>query len=378
MEQNIKNKNMHLVMLGQDASLLSESSEAMERTLAYGEYFSGIHAYVFAKKILQQRVTNKNVSVVGFSTLFQALVGFFRIWKDVKGLKNKGLQVVITTQDPFEIGLIGLIISRFTRTFFHVQIHTDISSVHMQHEGSRTYLQYLLSRLVLPRAHRIRVVSQRLANFCMQKLHIANKKIDRVPMFYTRGIKKASPRFSIKPHIIVLPARFVWFKRIPLALEAFSLALQKNKNIRLQIIGAGPLKQEIERVISELKISEYVEIIPWMKAEELYQNASLTLISSIYEGWCRVAVESVEAGVPVVMTDVGCAHEFIRDSKEGIIAPIEDPQALASAMGQILENEEVYMRFKDECLKTSATIDSFEIYEQKVVESWAATTSQVR
>ena len=378
MEQNIKNKNIYLVMLGQDGGLLSEASEAMERTLVYGEHFSGIHAYVFAKRISQKRISNKNVFVVGFSTVIGSVFGFFQIWKDVRGLQSKGCQVVITTQDPFEIGLIGLVISRLTKTFFHVQIHTDISSAHMQYESIRTYIQYLLSLFVLPRAHRVRAVSQRLENFCIQRLHITDKKIDKVPMFYKREIKKTTSSFTVKPHSIILPARFVWFKRIPIALEAFSFALQKNKNIRLQIIGAGPLKQEIERVISELKISEYVEIIPWMKAEELYQNATLTLISSVYEGWCRVAVESIEAGVPVVMTDVGCAHEFIRDNKEGVIVPIEDAATLGNAIGKMLETEDVYMQFKNACLHASAIIDSFDMYESKVVNSWIATISQVR
>lgn len=378
MEQNIKNKQIHLVMLGQDGSLLSEASEAMERTLAYASHFSGIYAYVFAKKILQREVTNKNVSVVGFSTLLRSISGLFRIWKDVKELQRSGYQVVVTTQDPFEIGLIGLIISRLTKTFFHVQIHTDISSVYMQRESIRTRLQYLISLFVLVRAQRIRVVSQRLEHFCKQKLCIAGERIDEVPMFYKRGIKQTVSDFNIEPHMIILPARFVWFKRIPVALEAFSFAVQRNKNIRLQIIGAGPLKQEIEKTISRLKISEYVEIIPWMKAEELYQKASLTLISSIYEGWCRVAVESVEAGVPVVMTDVGCAREFIKDGKEGIVVPIEDAKALADAIGKVLESEAMYMPFKNSCVQASAVIDSFNTYESKVIGSWVATISQAR
>ncbi len=377
MEQNIKNKNIYLVMLGQDGALLSESSEAMERTLAYAEHFSGIHAYVFARKISRREGAQKNLFIRGFSTLSQSISGFFRIWKDVRALKNKGFQIVITTQDPFEIGLVGLIISRLTKTPLHVQIHTDISSVHMQRESMRTRVQYLLSLFVLVRADRIRVVSQRLEHFCKQKLGIPEEIIDLVPMFYKRGIKQTAVSFNTKPHTIILPARFVWFKRIPIALEAFSLALQKNKNIRLHIIGAGPLKHEIEKTISALKISEYVEIIPWMKAEELYQNASLTLISSVYEGWCRVAVESVEASVPVVMTDVGCAQEFIQDGKEGIIVPIEDPRTLGDAIGKIFENEDTYMAFKNACIQAGATIDSFDTYQMKVVRSWAALISQV-
>ena len=364
-------------MLGQDAALFDQYSEAVDRTVAYADSFSGIHAYVFAKKISRRESVYKNVSVVGFSTLLQSVLGIIRIYRDTKKIQKSGFEVLITTQDPFEIGLAGLILSRIMRIPLHVQVHTDISSTYMQRENIRTRVQYILSLFVLVRAQRIRVVSRRIEKFCLQKLHIKTEKLDIVPMFYKRGIKRTTAPFSGQPQIIILPARFVWFKRIPVALEAFSFALQRNKNIRLQIIGAGHLKQEIEKAIVKLGLTEHVEIIPWMKAEELYQNVTITLISSVYEGWCRVAVESVEAGVPVVMTDVGCAHEFVTDNKEGLIAPIEDSTALGNAIGKILENKDFYMQCKSSCVQASDSIDSFSTYQSKVVKSWIATISQI-
>jgi len=248
----------------------------------------------------------------------------------------------------------------------------------MQHESVRAYIQYHLSRFVLRRADKIRVVSRRIELFCIQKLRISKEKIDLVPMLYKRGVKKTEYVFGTLPQIIIIPARFIWVKRIPIALEAFSIALKENKNMRLRIIGAGPLKIQIEGLIHKYDVSKYVEIISWMNAEELYQDAALTLISSVYEGWCRVATESIEAGVPVVMTDVGCAHDFVIDSKHGIIVPIENPQAIANAMVQLLGNANKYAEARDFCLQTSDTIDSFAHYQSKVVLSWISTVSQTK
>lgn len=378
MEQNIVNKQIHLVILGQDASILDESSESAYRTGIYAESFAGISVYIFAKKIPKKVSAYKNVFVFGFSTVAQSLLAFIQIYKDIQLLKKKGVDVLVSTQDAFEIGLIGLIISRISGLLLHVQVHTDIGSKYMQHENIRAYIQYCLSRFVLKRADKIRVVSRRIEIFCEQKLGVKKENIDFVPMLYKRGVRKTSYMPSQIPQIIVMPARFVWFKRIPIALEAFSIALQQNKNIRLRIIGAGPLKIQIEGLIRKYDISKYVEIISWMNAEELYQDASLTLISSIYEGWCRVATESIEAGVPVVMTDVGCAHDFVIDSKHGIIVPIENPQAIANAIVQLLGNTDEYSEARDFCLETSDTIDSFTHYQSKVVLSWISTVSQTK
>ena len=76
MEQNIINKKIHLIILGQDASILDESSEAAQRTRSYAKSFSGISVYVFAKKIPQKKAKYDNVFVIGFSTLLKSLFSF--------------------------------------------------------------------------------------------------------------------------------------------------------------------------------------------------------------------------------------------------------------------------------------------------------------
>ncbi len=377
MQTNIIDKKVHLVILGQDASILDESSEAAQRTSVYAQSFSTINVYVFAKKVPKKESKYNNVSVFGSSTILESLLIFIRIYKDIQRLKMGGT-VLISTQDPFEIGLIGLILSRITRVLFHVQVHTDISSRYMQRESVRAHIQYQLSRFVLRFADRVRVVSKRIEGFCVEELGLKKEKIDFVPMLYKRGVKQTLYMAGQTPQVIVLPARFVWFKRIPVAIESFALALKENKNIRLRIIGSGPLQNEIESLVNKFNVSEYVDIVPWMNAEDLYQDASLTLISSIYEGWCRVATESVEAGVPVIMTDVGCARDFIQDGIHGIVTPTENSKVIARAINKTFEDMEVYKNFKNNCLETSSTIDSFDTYQRKVVGSWLYTISQTK
>lgn len=378
MEKNLINKKIHLVILGQDASILDESSEAAQRTGIYAQSFNAINVYVFAKKISKKESKYKNISVFGFSTIQASIFAFIQIYKEIRLLKKRHEVVLISTQDPFEIGLVGLLLSRITRVLLHVQIHTDISSKYMQKESVRARIQYQLSRFVLKFADRVRVVSKRIESFCVEELGLKKEKIDFVPMLYKRGVKKTLYIIGQTPQVIVLPARFVWFKRISLAIESFSMALKENKNIRLRIIGSGPLQNEIESLVKKLDVSEYVVIIPWMNAEDLYQDASLTLISSIYEGWCRVATESVEAGVPVVMTDVGCAGDFIQNSIHGAVVPIENSKAIAEAINQIFQNINLYKNLKSNCLETGDGIDSFETYQRKVVRSWLHTISQIK
>lgn len=381
MEESLNNKKIHLVILGQDASILDESSEAAHRMRMYGESFEGISVYVFAKKIQKKKNTYKNIFVSGFSTFLEFLLACVQICKEIQSLKKKGKIVLITTQDPFEIGLVGLLLSRITRVLLHVQVHTDISSRYMQRESIRARAQIFIARFVLKRANRIRVVSKRIKEFCINLFKVCGEKIDCVSMVYGDLHKNVDNLTDIKPEkkIFLVPTRFVSLKRVPYIVDAFALALKQDDSTQLCIVGSGPNEKEIIKAIKENNISHKVVIIPWVSdMNSLYKNAYAVLVASLYEGWCRVASESVMHHVPVIMTDVGCANEWLEDRKQGIVVPVEDKNAFVSAIVDIVNKEGLHDALVSGCIAKSQTIPSFGSYAKQVVMSWTKTISQIK
>jgi hypothetical protein len=89
MEANLIDKKVHLVLLGQDASILDESSEAAQRTSAYAQSFSAINVYVFAKKVPKKESKYNNISVFGSSTILESLFAFIQIYKEIQVIKEE-------------------------------------------------------------------------------------------------------------------------------------------------------------------------------------------------------------------------------------------------------------------------------------------------
>lgn len=380
MEANIIDKKVHLVILGQDASILNESSEAAQRTSVYAQSFSTINVYVFAKKVPKRESKYNNVSVFGSSTILKSLFTFIRIYKDIQKLK-KGGTVLISTQDPFEIGLIGLILSRITRVLLHVQVHTDISSPYMQRESIRAQAQIFIARFVLKRANRIRVVSKRIKEYCVEMHKIPTEKIDCVSMLYDDLHKNDDYLINTKleKKIFLVPTRFVPLKRVPYIVEVFASALKQDDSAQLYIVGSGPDEKKIIKAIKENNVGHKAIIVPWVNdMNSLYKKAYAVLVASLYEGWCRVASESVIHHVPVIMTDVGCANEWLEDRKQGIVVPIEDKNAFVSAVAELVNKEDLYNSLVSGCITKSQTIPSFSLYAKQVVTSWIQTTSQTK
>lgn len=382
MEEIIENKKLHLIILGQDASLLDESSQAAQRTKVYSRFFSGINVYVFARKIIGNKKEYSNVSVFGFSTILQSLYAVFKIYKDIQNLKKEGVDVLVSTQDPFGIGFLGFIISKIHNLPFHVQVHTDISSKYMQNESIRSHMQILFAKFVLKKADRIRVVSRRVEEFCIQEYSILRKIIDYIPMVY-KDIQVDTNFLENNPfsrrRVFLVPARFVSLKRIPYLIDAFAEVAKKDQSVLLQIVGKGPEEKNILHAIERNSLTGRVEIISWTdNIMSLYRNSYVTIVTSLYEGWCRVVTESVMNHTPVIMTDVGCAHEWLENGKQGIIVPIEDKNALTLAMSRVLENTSLHETLVRGCIEKAATIPLFDQYVKELVFSWQATISQSR
>jgi glycosyltransferase involved in cell wall biosynthesis len=265
-------------------------------------------------------------------------------------IKEKNIEVV-TCQDVFETGLVGMLLkSRFPNVRLQVQEHGDVmSSKHWRSEKISNLFRYVLARIVLRQADIVRVVSKRTEVFLRDTLKV-DAKIVRLPVVTdTQSFSQVMLKKLDTNHFTFLTAaRFVPQKNFPLMLQAFAEVLKENQNVRLIIFGEGPEEKKIKRMVADLKLEEFVDVSGWtdnLAAEMAKANAYL--LTSNYEGWGRVLIESVLQKLPVVTTDVGCANEVIEDGEHGLIVPIDDKKALVDAMVRISSDEVALSQIKE-------------------------------
>ncbi|MFN8436388.1 MAG: glycosyltransferase family 4 protein [Cytophagales bacterium] len=120
---------------------------------------------------------------------------------------------------------------------------------------------------------------------------------------------------------ILSAGRLVYLKGFDLTIRSFAKFLEplnesQKKQIKLTIVGKGPLESYYKKLVEDLQILDFVEFISWIDRKDLlqlYQDSSVFLFPS-HEGAGMVVAEALSFGVPVVCLNNSGPGEFINQS----------------------------------------------------------------
>lgn len=167
--------------------------------------------------------------------------------------------------------------------------------------------------------------------------------------------------------------RFNEQKDYPNLLRALALVIKTHQNIHLNIAGDGELRLDIEDLIKQLNLSEYITLLGRRNdIPVLMQQADFFILPSKYEGFGLVVAEAMACSTFVIATDCGGVKEVMGET--GILVSPQNSQALANAIihaielskDEVLENNQHAMQHVQRNFDLNKIIDQWgQIYESK-------------
>ncbi len=339
---------MHILSISSDRKVFEQGSAVRSRLLEYGRLVEELHVIVFAKKTLGLKNESFPPNIFLYPTnsanrwmyIFDALRISKRIHTKYQILNT---DLVVTAQDPFELGLTAYIIASALGARLHLQIHTDFMSPYFSRESFLNSIRVHIAKFLLLRAHAVRVVSERIKK-SISKIVRNGTTVAVLPIFVditvihtSRDLKKNYPQFE--KHIL-MASRLSPEKNIPLAIKSMKEIVVKYPKVGLIITGSGAEEERLKKLVKDLGLSKNVVFDGWQDdLASYYRTADLFLLTSNYEGYGMTIVEALSAGCPVVMTDVGCAGDVVQSGRNGLVVPVGDEKALTAAVCKVLSGE---------------------------------------
>jgi glycosyltransferase involved in cell wall biosynthesis len=122
-------------------------------------------------------------------------------------------------------------------------------------------------------------------------------------------------------------------------IDAVAALIREGLPVRLELVGEGPMRPALERQIRDLGVGDRVTLhgsepdpLP------LYGAFDLVVSGSLREGLPNALLEAGAAGRAVIATAAGGSGEVVLDGQTGLIVPIQDAPALASALRHVVTN----------------------------------------
>ena len=123
------------------------------------------------------------------------------------------------------------------------------------------------------------------------------------------------------------------------AVRAMALVVAAVPQAMLLIVGDGPERTKIERLVAQLGIGQCVRLVGTRgDVPEILQAADLFLLSSKSEGIPLTVIEAMAARLPVVSTDVGGVGEIVVTGETGLLVPAGNDASLAAAAIELLQD----------------------------------------
>ena len=172
-------------------------------------------------------------------------------------------------------------------------------------------------------------------NFNEKQIMVINNAMN--PLFEAEA--RETEKKNLKDNYILYVGRLEQQKGLTFLLDSFRML--EDKDVMLYLVGNGSQREMLNELSVQYGINERVKFVEYTRdVMEYYKRAKITVLSSYFEGFPNVLVESIACGTPVVSFDLPSGpSEIIIIGKNGYLVDYLDSQQLAKKIDEALINK---------------------------------------
>ena len=207
-----------------------------------------------------------------------------------------------------------------------------------------------LAKLLYGKANKLVCVSKEIENLVVKSHGFKN-----ITTIYNPVVNYSNEILEVSFN---LPQKFILYfgrindkvKNISLLIDGYNQSKLARNNTKLVILGDGPDITYLKQKTVDLQLQHQIVFLPYCAdPSSIMKRALFSVLSSRYEGFPMVLIESLSFGIPVVSVDCKSGpSEVINHKKNGLLVDNHNPIALADAFNEFIENKKLYNHCKEQ------------------------------
>ena len=237
------------------------------------------------------------------------------------------------------------------RTLTHY--HSGEARDHLRRSRTAHAVLARTDRLVVPSGYLVDVFRE----FGLRALAVPN--IVDLPQFSFRA------RHPLRPHLVCTRGFHPYYS-IDIVVRAFAEVKRQYPEARLDLVGGGPLEEQIRALVEQLNLSDvsFAGVVSRQEIGKFYDRADIFINASCLDNMPVSILEAFACGTPVVSTAPESMRYLVEDGRTGLLSPSGDAQTLAQNVIRLLQDPDLSSRI------------AVNAYEQSKNYHWAAVRGQ--
>lgn len=166
-----------------------------------------------------------------------------------------------------------------------------------------------------------------------------------------QGANAESSVRSQKLNRIISVGRLYPQKNQEMMIRAFAKVADDFPDWQLVIFGEGPLRAELESLVSSFKLQDRV-LLPGRTENVVgeLRKSKIFCLSSDYEGMSNSMIEAICVGLPIISTKVSGTEDLVKDGENGLLIEIGDENSMSRGMKRLIEDDNMMNKMsKNSC-----------------------------
>ncbi|MBP7216189.1 MAG: glycosyltransferase family 4 protein [Candidatus Omnitrophica bacterium] len=271
----------------------------------------------------------------------------FPLWVFFFVLRNRSFDILYsTTADTW---LLGMVRGRARTPKITVASH---GLEHMLEASKERGIRFTMRYAVWLRFHlwcvarslkdadHVFVLTKHEKDYMAQHFAISSERISQVSHPLPKYFRGLPAHVVPKEFKILFVGSWLPRKGITYLIEACNLFVTEIADFSISLVGVRMSLDEIKGWFPQ-RLHTRIRVIPSLEHNALpkvYQEHSVFLFPSLFEGFGRVLQEAMACGMPVITTPVGIAKEWVKDNVNGLLVPMKDAAAIAQRLAWVFHH----------------------------------------
>jgi glycosyltransferase involved in cell wall biosynthesis len=249
--------------------------------------------------------------------------------------------------------------------------HLRIGNVLHEHANltDTPWFQKVPDRILNPVTDVAIAVSESTRDFCIRARKLSRERVKKVYLgapldefapFGAEEREEARRRLGFEPadRVVGTVTRLMESKGNRYLIEAAAILARKRGDVRIAVVGEGPLLPDLESQARELGVSDRVRFLGFQRdVASSIAAFDVSIFPSLWEGTPLTVFEAMAMRKPIVATSVDGLRDVLRDSENALLVPPKDARALAESIGRLLDEPGLARRLSERALRSSRRFD---------------------